>query len=228
MAGRARPVTSRLVTKSKGIYNPLILRPIATRDGEVMVWDRIAEVLRVGGSLKDAAARCGVSTPSLHAWVRNGTRLAAAVETGGRLEKSLTRAEAAEVRVARTVETATAEGKLLLLGLLDRVSRGHETRVVTVKLDVHGNEIERTERTEQHGPDAATIRWRLSRHFPEEWAGRVEVTGAGGGPIEVATTAERASELAEALRTQLEAAAAGQAAATNGSSSNGNGAQVTG
>lgn len=209
------------MTKSKGVRNPLILRPIATRDGEVMVWDRVAEVLRVGGSLKDAAARSGVSTPSLHAWVRNGTRLSAAVEAGGRLEESLTRSEAAEVRVARTVETATAEGKLLLLGLLDRVSRGHETRVVTVKLDPHGNEIERTERTEQHGPDAATIRWRLSRRFPDEWAGRLEVTGAGGGPIEVATTAERASELADALRTQLEAEPVA-------ASSNGNGHQVTG
>lgn len=198
-----------------------LLQPLAHRDDgtPVMIPDRVAEAVRLGGSLADGALRAGVSTPQLHAWVRSGNRLTSAVETGALRRKDLNAQQKAEVALAATVETAASEGKLLLLGLLERLSRGAEVRTITVRTDANGNEIDRYERTEHLAPDAATIRWRLERRWPDEWAARqrLEVSGPDGAPLQV-DVATRAAELADALRK------APPVLATNGHASNGNGA----
>ena len=192
-----------------------LLRPLATRDGaEVFVWDRVAEAIRLGAGLREAAARCGIPTPTLHGWIRSGTRLVAAVEGGGRLASSLSPRESAEVRLANAVEEAHAEAKLLLLALLERVSRGVEIRTITVQMDASGQEVGRFEKTEQKGPDAATIRWRLEKGWPDEFGRRVEVVGPDGGAVQV-DLHERAAELAAAIR-----------AKSNGSSPKANGSPV--
>jgi hypothetical protein len=168
-----------------------LLQPLAHRDDgtPVMIPDRVAEAVRLGGSLADGALRAGVSTPQLHAWVRSGNRLTSAVETGALRRKDLNAQQKAEVRT------------------------------ITVRTDANGNEIDRYERTEHLAPDAATIRWRLERRWPDEWAARqrLEVSGPDGAPLQV-DVATRAAELADALRK------APPVLATNGHASNGNGA----
>jgi hypothetical protein len=198
-----------------------LLQPLGTRDDgtPIMVGDRVAEAVRLGASLADGALRAGVSAPQLHTWVRSGNRLASALETGALRQRDLNAQQRAEVALAATVEQAASEGKLLLLGLLERLSRGAEVRTITERIDAQGNVVERYERTEHHAPDAATIRWRLERRWPDEWAARqrLEVTGADGAPLQV-DVATRAAELAEALRN------APPPVHANGNGSGGNGA----
>lgn len=183
----------------------------------IMVADRVAEALRLGAHIGDASVRAGVSRELLRQWMRNGNRINAALDAGSRLEGDLNDQERAELHLARTAEAALSEGKLLMLALLDRLSRGAEVRTVTVRLDANGNEVDRYERTEQHVPDAAVIRWRLERRWPEEWAPkpRLEVTGPGGAPLAV-DVQTRARELAQALRD-----ANGAGSTSNGHGGNG-------
>jgi hypothetical protein len=213
------PRSARKVTQPAAPAGAL-LRPVGRlSDGTaVSVADRVAEAMRLGGTLHDGAVRAGVSPQRLAAWVRSGNRIAAALDAGSLLHSDLDAQARAEVALAQTVEASATEGKLLLLGLLERLSRGTEVRTVTVRLDASGREVDRYERTEQHAPDAATIRWRLERRWPDEWApkGRLEVTGPDGGPLSV-DLASRAAELAEALR----ATPPPPVAATNGAAGNG-------
>lgn len=176
-----------------------LVQPIPTERGEVMVWERVADAIRLGGSLHDAAARAGVGKAVLQGWLRNGTRLQAAIGQGARDPDSLTAHEQAEMQLAVVVDRAEAEAKLVLLGLLDRVTRGVEVRTVTVKIDQSGQEVERTERTENRGPDPATIRWRLERRWPEEFGQRVRAEVVA----QIDTGPERVAELADALRSHL-------------------------
>jgi hypothetical protein len=182
----------------------LLLTPLATAGGTVAVWDRAADVIRLGGNYTDAAVRVGVAKFTFADWLRQGARLVAGVASGGIDAADLDAHQRGLVNLVEAVDRAESEAKLVYLGLLDRVARGQDVRVVTVKVDAQGQEIERSERTEQRGPDAATIRWRLERRWPEEFAPRVraEITGADGGPVEV-DVATRAAELAEELRRHL-------------------------
>jgi hypothetical protein len=192
-----------------------LLAPLTGPQGtEVMVWERAADVIRLGGTLRDAATRVGVTREVFAQWVRNGTRLLSALAVEARDPADLSEHEQATIRLAEAIEQAEAESKLIMLGLLDRAARGVEVRTVTVRLDASGNEIDRVERTEQRGPDPATLRWRLERRWPEEFAPRVraEVSGPDGGPIAV-DVATRAEELARELRRHL--------AGTNGQGANG-------
>jgi transposase-like protein len=204
------PARKRPAPLGVGLTAPLVTQG----GGEVMVWERAADVVRLGGTITDAATRVGVARQVFAEWVRNGTRLLNALAANARDPADLNAHEQATIKLVESIEQAEAESKLIMLGLLDRAARGVEVRTVTVRLDAQGNEIDRVERTEQRGPDPATLRWRLERRWPDEFAPRVraEVTGPDGGPIAV-DVATRAEELARELRRHL--------AGTNGSGANG-------
>lgn len=208
--------------KGQHAVDHALLRPVAARpDGTpIMPTERIAEALRLGSSDRTAAARAGVSVAALQTWLRSGNRHSASLLAGTRTERELSPIERAELALARAVATAVAEHELNLLALLEQASRGAEARTTTVQLAADGTELARTERTQRDAPDAASLRWRLERRHPEQWAPRqrVEHTGADGGAIQV-DVAQRAAELADALRAQANGRAA--VAPSNGSGGNG-------
>lgn len=160
----------------------------------VTVTERVATAIRLGATIRTAASRAGVANATLHSWLRNGNRHAAALASGARLEADLTDAEHAELTLARDYEAASAACEMALLTQLDAVSRPRQARTVTVRTDADG-QVDRTERTEDLDPDAATIRWRLERGYPEHWGKRETVT------LDVAPdVTERAAELVAQLR----------------------------
>jgi transposase-like protein len=184
------PARQRQATKH-ALLVPLDIDP----DGRpITVAERVAAAVRLGATLRTAAARAGVAAPTLHAWLRNGNRHAAAIASGSRLESELTDGELAELVLVRDYEDASAACEMALLTQLDAVSQPRSARVVTVREDADGN-VDRTERVEDLDPDATTIRWRLERGYPEHWGKRETVT------LDVAPdVAERAAELVAQLR----------------------------
>lgn len=160
----------------------------------ITVTERVASAIRLGATLRTAASRAGVASATLHAWLRNGNRHAAALASGARLESELTDAERAELVLVRDYEEASAACEMALLTQLDAVSRPRVARTVTERTDADGN-VDRTERSEGLDPDATTIRWRLERGYPEGWGKRETVT------VDVTPdVAERAAELVAQLR----------------------------
>jgi hypothetical protein len=186
---------------------PGINDAIAVRgDGApVTVLERAVDTLRVGGYISDAAARCGVTEATMHRWLRTGARLANDLLSGRRTSRDLTDEERDQLRFAQACAEAEAEGKAVLLQLSHRLSVGGiPVETVTIKeveptpavTDAEGRIIrpaipgarETTTKRETTLPDGQMIRWRLAARWPEHYGprGRMEVTGEGGGPIEVA------------------------------------------
>lgn len=178
-----------------------LLVPLAVReDGTtVTVTERVASAIRLGASMRTAAARAGASSATVQAWLRSGNRLAAGIAAGARLRSDLTATERAEVEFAVAVEAASAAHELALLTQLEALSQPRQERTITVRIDADGKEIDRTERTEDVAPEGQTIRWRLERRHPDTWGPRqaVEHTGTVGVTVDVA---ERAAELVAQLR----------------------------
>lgn len=191
---------------------------------EVSRLDRVREVYRVCGFDKDAAARCGVAVDTYRGWLREGTRLRAALTAGTYIDEDgrprtrgqLRKAERQLVELAETVEQAETEGRLMLLGLAEQLSRGgleagEETVVETVT--PQGSVVtERRRKSSRTLPDGAMIRWRLERRFPQDFGTRrVELTGADGGPVQV-----EATPAVERLVEALDRIASTPAAGSNG------------
>lgn len=180
---------------------------IDQRDGgEVQVTrlDRIIETFRVGGTIADAAARAGVARQCLYDWQRKGVRVRAELIAGTKRDAELTADDLDYLAYVEAVEKAESEGKLLLLGLNDRLARGGiPLTTTTVKTDATGNVVERTEKTEHTLPDGAAIRWALQCRWPDEFQPRQKVELAGQVAIE-GQPADRAADLAESLRAYLD------------------------
>ena len=153
---------------------------------EVSRLDRVREVYRVCGFDKDAAARCGVNTDTYRGWLRDGNRLRADLLAGRIKARDLKVGDKERILLAETVEQAEVEGRLLMLGLAEQLSRGGIKVTHTTIKEVGGQPTERTVREEQTLPDGQMIRWRLERRYPAEFGvRRVELTGEGGGPLQV-------------------------------------------
>lgn len=179
---------------------------IAVRgDGaEVTVQDRVTETLKVGLFLHDAAARIGIGQDTLRRWITEGTRLSRDILSGRRTNADLDMEERNRIGFAQAVAEAEAEGKMILMGLAHRLSVGgmqveeitvteHEPIEPIFDQDGHivlsgrpGHRDVRTT-TKTTLPDPTMIRWRLERRWPEDFgrATRLEVSGPGGGPLEI-------------------------------------------
>src|SRR5690606_10267892 len=138
------------------------------------------EAYRLGLGDVDVAARCGVHKETIRAWMRDGTNISTDLLAGRRTWDSLTRHERKVVDFVQQAAVAETEGKMLLVGLAEKLARGGITqRTITRKVDGDGNLIEETTRTESTLPDAGMIRWILSHRWRDEWGDKVtaEVTG---------------------------------------------------
>lgn len=157
----------------------------ARRDGtKVTVLDRAVETYRLGGFTADVAARCGVARETLHEWERTGTKAITDVTAGRRHRSALTAHEKKCAEFVMAVEQAVADGKVLLLGLAQKLAAGDfQVTHTTEKVDARGNTVERTTRTETILPSESMIRWTLATRWPDQFAQRVQVTGADGTPL---------------------------------------------
>lgn len=190
-----------------------VVHVVTREDGtrrEITAIDRVYETFQLGGSIEDAASRIGVSRQTLYNWQRRAVQLQKALIAGATTLEKLTDEDREHLRFLDGVERGRADGKLLLLGLNDRLARGGiPITTVTTRVDAQGNVVERTTKIEETVPDGAAIRWRLERSFPREFGRRVEVTGADGGPLEV-SSGDRAEQLAGMLRAFLDGRADAQ------------------
>jgi hypothetical protein len=184
-----------------------------TENGDpITVGDRIIGALRAGNYVETAAAFAGVHKDTIYHWLREGAR--AIARTEGALAKGedppeLTENERAWVEFSDAVAQAQAAAEVDDVARLASLARGGLTvETITEKRAVNdqGEEVvtERTIRTEETLPDAATLRWRLERRHPDRWGRQhVEVSGIDGAPIEL-SIAEKRDALAARLSARRE------------------------
>lgn len=187
----------------------------------VTVIDRVEETIRMGGFLKDAAARIGVSVDRLREWRTVGNRCLREVLAGERRRSQMTRHEKLCAELAAKIDQAEADARTHLLGLAQRMARGGLTRKeTTVRRDARGAVVEETTREADLLPDTAMIQWLLTHRWPEDFGRtRLEVSGPDGAgiPLDTAPIAEQIrdaiadarSRQAETSREALEEALAG-------------------
>lgn len=205
--------------------------------GDETVIDRVEGVLRLGGFMKDAAARCGVSIETLRRWIALGNRCARELnDPDGRTLSRMKKHERDCVDLARRVEAAEADSRMGMLLLVHKEAVGGYEKVETVeRVNAAGQVVETTRKTSTAAPNGSMATWWLMHRHPEDFARtRVEVTGAGGGPVEVNVTnvvdklkerlAEVRSMAAGSDPASIEAAIAAAASGHgNGNGTNGNG-----
>jgi hypothetical protein len=191
----------------------------------VSAMDRAVEAFRSGAFMQDAAARIGWPVATLRQWLKVGAEAVSAVAQGKVRAHELTphQRQCAELH-QRTVRAET-DARMMMLALVQQQAAGGHTRTETTIRTVNGQATETTTRTIVAAPDARAASWLLAHRWPEDFARRsIEVTGAGGAPIEVdvRSAAERLAEVIEAAGDKA-AASAEVVAASNGNGANGNG-----
>ena len=150
------------------------------------VIDRIEETLRSNGPQHDAASRAGITPETLRWWREKGTRAQADLLAGRRRHADLDRHTKRCVELVARIEAAEAEARMLLLGNLASLAQGGIQTVRTVeRVSPDGEVIEATVETRELPPDPRAATWLLTHRYQDDFAPRVEITGAGGGPVEV-------------------------------------------
>lgn len=187
----------------KGAGNPGINIDKAIRfdevDGEQVgrsIADIVVETMAVGGFLHDAAAKVGYPVETLREWRKLGARCLAEILAGTRRRSEMTAHQKRCMELVHRMDRAEAEARTSLLALARGLATGGltrtETTVKTITPVVNGEkaaepvEVERTTRTVEAAPDAHMVSWLLSHRWPADFGRtRVEVTGEGGGPVQV-------------------------------------------
>lgn len=166
------------------------LYEVVGQDGDghpIRVIDRAMEAYRLGLGDVDVAARCGVHKETVRTWMKDGTTIATDLTTGRRHIRDLSKQERKVLDFVQQSLQAEAEGKMLYLALAEQLARGGQV-VKSTRVKVHADgHTETTTTTEQTMPDGAMIRWVLAHRWRDEFGDRVsaEITGPGGGPIQV-------------------------------------------
>lgn len=156
---------------------------VEIRDGvEVTLVDRVSETLRLGGFLGDAAARAGVDIETLRLWRKDGARISRDLLTGRKTRSKLRAYEERCVQFDHACNLAEAEARVMGLTLAHRLMRGgYERRTTRTKQEANKDgelvETEVVETTEVAEPDGAMLRWWLSSRWPNDFSGRVELSG---------------------------------------------------
>lgn len=184
-------------------------RPTPEGPVDVTVADRILASLRVGAPLYEAADAAGVGRETVRGWIKLAGTLT--VQHAGNLDRAtLTAFERRCIEFSGSVEEARAAWLIDTLTIHERLARGGiPQEIITVKTDAGGVELERSVRTTATLPSERALEWRMKHLRPDLYSDRLELTGAGGGPIELERE-ERASALvalAQAFRKKKEPAA---------------------
>lgn len=166
---------------------------------EVTVFDRIVASVRVCAPLYEAADAAGVGRDTVAGWIKLAGKLE--LQHRGSLENvELTHHERRCIEFSQAVREARAQWVIDANTLHERIARGGiPQEVTTEERDEAGKLLKRTVRRTTTSPDPRTLEWRFKYLRPDLYADRLELTGAGGGPIEMSQE-DKASALTELVR----------------------------
>lgn len=182
---------------------------------QVPVTDAIIERVRMGAPTKHAAISAGVALSTLYLWLTTARAARAMLDLDDRYPAS--DYERSCMDLLERMEVAKGEFVVAALGRVQQAANGGLTSRKTVTTTVMRNgvaEVTTTVTEEVSAPAWTANAWLLERTHPEDFGrwSRTEVTGAGGGPIEVETN-DRAAALGASIRGVLERRAAIEAEA---------------
>lgn len=161
---------------------------------DITVFDRIVGAIRTGAFFEHAVASAGVPKQTVYGWLRMAGQLRIQ-HAGDFTEAHLSPHQARCVAFSDALDHAAAAWAIDSNTTLERVGRGGlPQEVETLEYDAKGELTKRTVRKTVTLPEAKVIENRLKARFPHLYAERIEVSGPGGGPIELSQE-EHASAL---------------------------------
>jgi len=158
----------------------------------IRVIDRAVETVRLGLGLKDVARRCGIAVEVVGEWERRGTVVSTDIYAGRRRSADLSKHERKCFEFVQLTAQADAERATYWAGLAEKLAAGgFVIETVTEKVDADGKVLERSTKRSAAAPDGQMIRWGLERARREEFGQHtaVELTGPGGGPVQIEAAA---------------------------------------
>lgn len=179
---------------------------VGRRKVPVTAADRIVATLRANGFMHDAAARAGIATETLRAWRTKGNRARGDITNGRRRFEDLDDHEAACVELADRMERAETDAKVELVEVLLATARGGliQQRVIEQVNPDTGEVLSRRVEKITAPHDAKWAAWLLSHRYSDYRGHQVELTGPGGGPIQLDVDAKvRLLEAAERAAERL-------------------------
>lgn len=187
---------------------------------EITIADRIVASLRAGLFLEPAIAGSGAGKETVYGWIREAGRLRKEYR-GDFTTAQLTDHQRRCIEFSDAVDEADGLWEVDSNTLLERLGRGGIPQVTTTikrgpaprgehgeqLFDEEGRELrgailEETTKTAHTLPDAETLKWRLTRRHPDRYAQRLELSGPGGGPLELSQEERARSLLAQIRRTK--------------------------
>lgn len=176
-------------TMKRPIGRPTTIDDIVayTDDGiPITAAERIIRTLETGEYLAAAVDAALTDGHTVRTWIDTGGEAARKKSRGERLTAN----ERRYLAFALEVEAAQTRGReRLVSALANGATVGAVKTSTTVKTDKNGDVIETVERTENIPPDLGIALEMVARRWPREWGRKeqIEVTGEGGGPVQVAS-----------------------------------------
>lgn len=156
----------------------------------------LLQALRLGVPISLACQAADIAESSFYGWMQRGYDEHEAQAAGEEPDE----AEAPYLDLFREVKTARADAAVRNVGVIQKAAQGGTVTEETKETLPDGT---RRETVKRSAPDWRAAAWYLERSHRNEFgkgADQVEVTGKGGGPIEVTADAEDLSRrLAEHL-----------------------------
>lgn len=176
-------------TMKRPIGRPTTIDDIVayTDDGiPVTAAERIIRTLETGEYLTAACDAALTDGSTVRQWIDAGAEAARKRSRGDRLTAN----ERRYLAFSLEVEASQARGReRLITALANGATVGAVKTSTSVKTNKNGDVIETIERTENIPPDLGIALEMVARRWPKEWGRKeqIEVTGEGGGPVQVAS-----------------------------------------
>jgi len=150
--------------------------------------DRLVSFIRAGVTLQIAAAAVGTPLSTVRRYLEDGAMVLRRIHNDGLDQMCFTDTEMAFAHFARRLATAQGEAGAELVMIATGAARGgYRKTTTTVRKSPAGKVLETTVKDEIVPPDPTMLKWLLAKTYPDEFGDSpIQITGAGGGPIEVA------------------------------------------
>lgn len=172
------------------------------------VHEKLIDATRVGSPMSVAAAYVGISERAFQVWMKRGFEEDAHIADGGTPHES----EAPFYELFKEVSEARSAAAVRASTLIQRASIGGVVTEETVKKyrDPETGAVVEETTVKRTPPDWRAAAWYLERqhplHFGRQNQVQMELSGPGGGPVEVKVDAVSLAERVHAHMAELEAA----------------------